>query len=154
MDRTKECYERALWLLARREHSSRELTFKLAARGFDRKQIDFALANLQCDDYQSDERFTEVLVRSRISRREGPLKIRARLLEKGIGDQLINKHLPRDEEFWVRQASELDELLRRREGISLEKSGDNGLFARRARHLKNKGYGSAVIARVINEQSN
>lgn len=152
MDRTKECYERALRLLARREHSARELTFKLAARGFNRNQIDSAIARLQHEDYQSDERFTEVLVRSRISRREGPLKIRARLFDKGISDQLIDKYLPNNEDIWVRQASELDRLLCRREGVSVNERDNRELFARRARRLKNKGYGSAVISRVLNER--
>lgn len=152
MDRKKECYERALRLLARREHSARELTFKLAARGFKRDQVDSAVARVQCEGYQSDERFAEVLVRSRISRREGPLKIRARLFDKGINDQLIDKYLPKDEDIWVRQAAELDGLLCRRERALENAIDDRELFARRARHLKNKGYGSAVISRVLNER--
>ena len=150
-DRIKECYDRALKLLARREHSVRELTFKLAARGYDRTSIDHVIASLKRDNYQSDDRYAEVLVRSRIARNEGPLKIRARLFEKGISDQLIQKHLSDDEAFWIEQALKVDCQLRQREGHALAQVDDRTRFAKRARRLKNRGYPASVISRVVSE---
>jgi regulatory protein len=65
-------YEKALGLLARREHSARELKNKLARRGFDADENAVALERLQSKDFQSNARFGEMLVRSRIESGYGP----------------------------------------------------------------------------------
>ena len=48
-----------------------------------------AVAQLVDDGLQSDERFTEAFVRSRINQGKGPARIRADLRERGINDAVI-----------------------------------------------------------------
>ena len=82
-------YACALRLLVRREHSRRELHFKLERREIDATVIDVVLAQLVEDGYLSDARFAEVFVRSRHERGVGPLRIRAELRERGVEDALV-----------------------------------------------------------------
>ena len=79
-------YDKALGLLARREHSARELKSKLALRGLDPVESAAALERLRTKDYQSDERFGEMLVRSRIEGGYGPRWIVAELRTHGIAE--------------------------------------------------------------------
>ena len=80
-------YEKALGLLARREHSARELKTKLARRGFDADENAAALERLRSKDFQNDARFGEMLVRSRIEGGYGPRWIVAELRTHGIGEE-------------------------------------------------------------------
>jgi len=85
----QKAYACALRLLVRREHSARELRFKLERREIDVAVIDEVLAQLVDDGYLSDARFAEVFVRSRYERGVGPLRIRAELRERGVEDHLV-----------------------------------------------------------------
>lgn len=85
----KSPYEQALSLLARREHSRRELAQKLERKGQAREAVVEALDQLLAEGYQSDERFGEMLVRSRISQCYGPVRIRAELRSHGLDDRLV-----------------------------------------------------------------
>src|SRR6185295_823724 len=69
----------ALKLLARREHSARELKRKLTARGIGEVDAAAAVADAAADGWQSDTRYAEMLVRSRISQGFGPMRIEAEL---------------------------------------------------------------------------
>ena len=53
-DERVSAYDKALGLLARREHSARELKSKLARKGLDAAESAVALADLQARNYQSD----------------------------------------------------------------------------------------------------
>ena len=76
-------------LLARREHSTRELRDKLLVRGFEEDEITPALQLLSQEGLLSDERFTESFIHWRIGRGSGPLKIRAELRQRGVADEII-----------------------------------------------------------------
>lgn len=71
--------QRALGLLTRREHSRKELTRKLIARGVDADEVSAAVDKLAGAGWQDDRRFAESLVRARASMGYGPLHIRAEL---------------------------------------------------------------------------
>lgn len=79
-------YDKAVGLLARREHSARELKSKLTRKGLDADESAAALAQLQSKDFQSDARFGEMLVRTRIEAGYGPRWILAELRQHGIAD--------------------------------------------------------------------
>ncbi|SVA61312.1 uncharacterized protein METZ01_LOCUS114166, partial [marine metagenome] len=53
-------------MLARREHSRVELRSKLSARGFAEELIETLLESLQDERAQSDQRFAESLLSSRL----------------------------------------------------------------------------------------
>ena len=67
---------------------------------------DELLEALQNENLLSDERFVESFVRSRISRYQGPLKIKAALRDKGVSDSLISLELEAHSEQWTGLAAE------------------------------------------------
>jgi regulatory protein len=98
--------EVALGLLARREHSKRELIIKLRARNCLEKIITQVVDQLAAEGMQSDTRFAESFVRSRVERGRGPLRIRAELIERGLDDELIAEALLQFEDWWRDMALE------------------------------------------------
>ncbi|MFW6346910.1 MAG: regulatory protein RecX [Halomonas sp.] len=79
----------AIRLLARREHSRAELASRLAAKGHEPAAIGECLDALVEQGLQSDARFAESFLRSRLLRGQGPLKIRAELERRGIDRELM-----------------------------------------------------------------
>jgi len=77
-------------LLARREHSKLELQQKMQNRGFSDELISQNIENFAKQGWQSDFRYAEMLIRSRISKRHGPLKITMELKQKGLTDDIIS----------------------------------------------------------------
>ena len=75
-------------MLARREHSRVELQEKLTKKGFPREQIECALEQLVANNLQSDQRFLEDFIRSRVLKGNGPLRISQELRQRGIEDGL------------------------------------------------------------------
>lgn len=71
--------QRALGLLTRREHSRRELTRKLVAKGVEREEVDRTIEKLCRAGWQDDARFAEALARMRANTGYGPVRIRAEL---------------------------------------------------------------------------
>ena len=89
----KDCQAAAIRLLSRREHSSKELKRKLLEREFESHLIDNILISLQDDNLQSDDRFAECYVRSKIQKGVGPVRLRRDLREHEISDEMINCYL-------------------------------------------------------------
>lgn len=85
-----EAYATAVGLLARREHSARELGGKLHSRGFEPAVVESVLARLVAERLQSDERYAEAYLRQRSGKGYGPERIRAEMRERGIADPLIS----------------------------------------------------------------
>ena len=100
-------YAIALRALARREHSQKELRLKLKKRGITDRLIDQLLTDLQQQGLQSDERFTEIFVRSRLDRGQGELRIRADLRNKGIRDDDAARFFPQEADDWLDRASQV-----------------------------------------------
>lgn len=95
---------RAIGLLARREHSVAELRRKLqGADGGD--QLEVVLEELAEANLQSDARFAEALVRSLIQRGQGPLRVRQALQQKGVGVSLVQQALAEAEVDWFELAN-------------------------------------------------
>ena len=82
-------YNKALGLLARREHSRRELRQKLDRGGYEGDEATDAIERLGAQHYQDDERFAELLIRSRSAQGYGPLRLRAELKSHGLPDARI-----------------------------------------------------------------
>lgn len=135
MTQQDDPYPLAIKLLARREHSARELERKLRDKGFDAAAVRGCIARLQQERLQSDERFTEVYVSSRAGRGYGPLRIRAELTERGVDAEIAQRHLDGMAEQWRRLA---DEVRRKRFGAGLPQ--DYPERARQARFLQYRGF--------------
>ncbi len=102
-----EARKKAMDYLARREHGRAELLTKLTKFGFDADVADDAIAQLGDDGLQSDQRFVEAFIQSRINQGKGPAKIRADLRERGINDGLIDTGLVESEQDWHALAREV-----------------------------------------------
>jgi len=92
--------------LARREHSRDELCRKMGKVGFDPTVALDAIEQLQKDGLQSDRRFVEAFVQSRISQGKGPTRIQVDLSQRGIGDSMIREALDEVEQDWFALARE------------------------------------------------
>lgn len=122
-------------MLARREHSSRELALKLQARFDDPGLVDETLAWVRESGYLDDRRFTEFFVRGRVERGHGPMRIRADLQQKGIDDETAEQCLAEAGADWFEMA---DRVRRKRFGDALP--GDSRSRARQARFLAQRGF--------------
>ena len=96
----------AMNLLARREHSRSELADKLTRRFPDSPSIEQQLDQLQADGLQSDQRFTQAFINSRIGRLQGPLKIRQELNRFGLEDGLVSHTFEALSTDWLELALE------------------------------------------------
>ena len=92
--------KKAMDLLARREHAASELVAKLERAGFLTETAMSAIAALASEGLQSDERFVESFVQSRVNQGKGPQRIRADLRQRGVADTAIAHALEAAEPDW------------------------------------------------------
>jgi regulatory protein len=138
------CTRAALTLLARREHSVRELTSKLAARGFATDVLAAVIGNLERTGALAEARFTEAFVRSRVARGQGPHRIRAELAQRGVADDEIEEALRAADVDW-REA--IRGVRRKRFGSALPH--DFRERARQARFLEYRGFDAAQVRAAL-----
>jgi regulatory protein len=130
--------------LARREHGRVELATKLEKAGFDPGISEDAVAGLVADGLQSDARFVEAFVQSRISQGKGPTRIRVELREKRVEDQLIEEGLLDAREDWFALARRV-----RRRKFGKEPPADFKEKARQMRFLQYRGFESEHIQSAV-----
>ncbi|MBZ4039811.1 recombination regulator RecX [Lysobacter sp. 13A] len=99
--------QRALALLVRREHSARELTRKLVARGLDPDEVRESVDRLADAGWQDDTRFAESLVRSRAASGYGPIHVRAELGTHGLDSAAVDAAMGSFDGDWTEQARDL-----------------------------------------------
>ncbi len=138
--------QRALALLVRREHSSRELTRKLAARGIEAADAQAAVQRLTGDGWQSDARFAEMLVRTRISQGYGPQRIRAELGMHGIDRESVETAMESFEGDWAQVAAG---VLARRFGGRLV--NDRMQQRKAAEFLYRRGFDGDLVRAALRE---
>lgn len=130
----------ALELLARREHSIRELEAKLRQRFGQDAPVDEVLAHLHTEGLQSDQRFAEALVRSQQRRGYGPVRILHELVERGVARELAATCVDPSAAEWAETARTWK---RRRHGegriVAVEE------LARITRQLQRRGFTAAQI---------
>jgi regulatory protein len=136
-------YDKALGLLARREHSRRELKLKLRQKGYEGEEAGAALDRLGEQHYQDDDRFAGMLVRSRVSQGYGPMRVRAELKSHGLSDAMIRAVMSEAEVDW--NASALAQLRRR---FGAGSAPDREERARRAQFLLRRGFPAATVRSV------
>jgi len=139
----RSAYDKALGLLARREHSRKELKTKLRQGGYEGEEAAAALDRLGDQHYQDDDRFAEVLLRSRIAQGYGPMRVRVELKSHGLADARIRELLDDAEVDWNASATS---QLRRRYGSA--GTNDPAERARRAQFLLRRGFAAATVRSV------
>jgi regulatory protein len=136
-------YDKALGLLARREHSRKELRQKLSRNGYAGEEAGAALDRLGEQHYQDDERFAQALIRNRSAQGYGPMRLRAELKSHGLSEARIRDLLDAAGIDWAQAAAA---QLRRRYGAAA--AGDPAERARRAQFLLRRGFPAATVRDV------
>jgi regulatory protein len=145
IERRQQIEAVCLRLLARREHSRRELLDKLALRGFNRDEVEPVIDGMAEQNWQNDERYTECYVRQRIQNGYGPMRIRYELQQRGIND--VELDLQAEEQGgW--QKLLLDVYLGK---YGDEKSLTQNEWLKRSRFLQQRGFSGEMIKQVFGE---
>ena len=137
---------RALALLARREHSRQELRRKLTAGGHPSALVTDVVAELAARGVQSEERFIAGFIRSATARGQGPLKVRAGLLRRGVAVEQADAGLDAAALDWRELAEQA--LLKR---FGPAPGGRAAELGRRGRFLTGRGFPTALVATLLGE---
>ena len=103
----KEIRKKAMDFLARREYGQAELIRKLADKGYAFRIVDEEIQKLTEERLQSDDRFADAFVQSRINQGKGPVRIRLDLGQRGISDAVIAMAIEESAADWHGLASEV-----------------------------------------------
>ena len=141
-DSAPELRARALRLLARREQSRAELARKLAAHAEHREALEQLLDTLAAKKQLSDERYAEERTRQ-LARKYGAARIRFDLISKGVAAETAARlsSASGDADF-ERARAILARKYRRPATTAAER-------ARRIRFLQGRGFGYAIIRRLL-----
>ena len=131
----KEARKKAMDFLARREYGQTELIKKLADKGFHRDVAAEAVTQLTSEGLQSDQRFAESFVQSRINQGKGPVRIRMDLGQRGVGDSTIEIAIEEADADWCALARE-----QREKKFGASAPSDFKEKARQMRFLQYRGF--------------
>jgi regulatory protein len=140
-----EARKKAMDFLARREYGQTELIKKLADKGYDRSVAEQAVNKLTEDGLQSDQRFAEAFVQSRINQGKGPVRIRLDLGQRGVGDAVIELAIEDASANWFELAR--DVRLRK---FGAGKPSDFKAKAKQMRFLQYRGFEQDHIQAAFN----
>jgi regulatory protein len=140
----EEIRARALAFLARREHSSAELSQKLRQRGYPDDLVQPVLDSLRSANQLSDDRYASEYVRVHVSRGQGPLKIRAALRQDGVTEDVIDAALDSVAEDWNSLAARV-----RTKRFGSHLPANFAERARQARFLESRGFSSEQVRAAL-----
>ncbi|MES2368816.1 MAG: recombination regulator RecX [Pseudomonadota bacterium] len=134
--------ERALRLLARREHSRFELARKLGQAGFAPDEIEPLLDEFEEKKWLSDRRFAESYIADHRAR-AGSIKLAYDLRQRGVSETVIegvlrenrDTELERARQIWQKKFSSAP--------------ADSAEKARQTRFMQSKGFTSEVIQLIL-----
>lgn len=134
--------ERALRLLARREHSRAELVRKLGQTGFAQHDIEALLDEFEEKKWLSDQRFAESWVADHRVK-AGSIKLTYELRQRGVSDSIIEAVLgeQRDSEF-----ERAREVWQKKFGVPPDNAAEQ---ARQMRFMQSRGFTTEVIRKTL-----
>ena len=116
------CYDKALSLLALREHSVEEMKQKLLSKGYNKSEIEEAIKKLKDENFLSDSRFCQVYIRSRLKKNpEGKSLLILRLKQKGISSDLARREV---DSYFEDNSEEIAEIYSNYSKKIIEKKGE------------------------------
>jgi len=141
---SREIKESCLRLLARREHSQKELLNKLLLKGLAKDDILAVIEELALQGWQSDSRYAESYSRHRIQKGYGPLFIAYELRKNGVDAVDLEDIVQKSAGSWM-------DLL---EQVYTKKYGHDSLmdrneWAKRSRFLMQRGYPGTMISALF-----
>jgi len=124
---------------------------RLATRDYDAEIIAAVIRQLKVDHYLSEQRYAEAFLRSRLKRGEAPWLAAQKARQKGADIHVLEEVLAEmNEAYDEMQAARTLLAARDPGGFRFE---DERVWQRQARFLRNKGYSSATVLRVLKERS-
>jgi len=114
-------------------------------RGYDEASIRTVVETLGDEGLQSDNRYTEIYIHSRIEKGFGPVRIVQELREKGVDDELVSLQLAEQQPDWLQLARK---ARIKRFGCKLPQ--DFKEQAKQSRFLQQRGFRGEHIHRLFN----
>ena len=140
----KQIKESGLRLLARREHSQKELLNKLLLRGFGKNEILVIIDEFALQGWQSDSRYAESYARSRIQKGYGPTCISYELKKNGIEAVDLDDIVCKTVGSWMEL---LEQVYTKKYGHDLRI--DRNEWAKRSRFLMQRGFSGTMISALF-----
>lgn len=147
MKEKQRIYNSAVHYLSMREHSQRELGQKLHKKGFDSDLVQEVIEELTAANLQSEQRFTESFIRSRVNKGQGLNRISQELQQRGIHRETIIQALREEPVDWFELAYQTKV---RRFGTALPHDAKER--ARQMRFLYTRGFNHEQINHALSEQ--
>jgi regulatory protein len=141
-DTATELRARALRLLARREHSRKELERKLSPYAESSEALDVLISELKTKSQLSEARFAEERARQ-LSRKYGAARIRQDLKSKGVGEELV-EHVSSEGDL-ERARAILERKYRQPAATRDER-------AKRMRFLQSRGFSFDIIFKLLSSR--
>ena len=134
---------KALDLLSRRDHSVYELSEKLRRHAPEVEQDMLSQITTQLIElgYLSEQRYVDMLIRSRSAKGQGPARVRQELQLQRVDSELISLSLEASDMDWFELARQVRE---RRFGLD-DPGDDQKLRAKQQRFLYRRGFSSEQI---------
>ncbi len=147
LDQAALIRQAAFDLLARREHSRQGLILKLGRRFARRAElmitqdhIESVVTTMAEQGLQSDQRYQDTFIHSRIKLGYGPLRIAQELRQKGVAPEELTAMLQSHDVSWHEQARLVKE-----KKFGKVRAADQKTKARQMRFLQYRGFGMEHI---------
>ena len=145
---TDRVYERAVGLLALRDHGRTELARKLRGKGCPPDEVEDALRRLEASGYVNDAAVVEREVDRLVREGRGPLIVRQKLGQRGFEGTLVEAAIGRVDEDG-RFTEGCREALRRRFGAV--DTADRKAWLKAARFLAGRGFPESLVRATLRE---
>ena len=142
----QRAWSSAVTHLTRREHSSKELQEKLRQSGFAADVIQQTIEQCLVQGFLSDERYSEMLVRTRVRQGYGRRRIQNELQEKGVNSSIIEQYLQGCEVDWQAQLRQV-----RDKKFGSTPPADFKEKSKQIRFLEYRGFAMAEIMALFDE---
>ena len=136
----------AFAVLTRKEYSKKDLIEKLALYAENREEVLTLVEELSRENYQSDQRVAEMVVRSQIRKGKGPNRIKLALRAKSIDEELAQNDM--NEIDWYEEAYQLKV---KKYGVDVSK--DPKIKAKQIRFLQYRGFEMDAIMKAISRKN-
>jgi len=141
----KEIHDVCLRLLARREHSRKELLNKCLIKGYEKSDILAVIEDLARQGWQDDIRYAESYARHRIQKGYGPVSIIYQLQQNGINAVDLEDIVGTVAGSWM---DVLEQVYDKK--YKHNKRMDRLEWAKRSRFLMQRGFPAAMISLLFN----
>lgn len=143
----RTAYVYALRLLSRREYCRKRICDRLDKKGYASECVASVCERLKLEGYLSEERFAEYYLRNRLAKGDAPWLAAARARKYGVAAEAVECVLAELTGSYNAETA-CTHVLHKRDPGGLRFT-DERQWRRLARYLRNKGFDTATILRVM-----